>query len=378
MLRQAFQPSSGKTSRQRATETGVNSRTPGAVAGPELNRPWNIDATGQVDTDGARIISSEPLLQTASQGGARYGSSYRSTNDSYQGSPYDAPDSALAGNRSVTQTPPTGPSLSKAIAPGSFGKMFLNEFRASNNRNWSPNHAVLATAEFSGSNVAIRNIRYSVYKTASDYKARYYDATFNLDDIRTLDIIAAPFSGLSSLAHIEASFGFTDGRHVAVSIESRYEQGETYDPLGAVTNQFELIYVIADERDLIRLYTQVNKNDVYLYRLKLSPQEVRNVFEGILVRANKLAEKPEFYHAVSNNCATNLIAHINKARPGTVPRDYRARFSGYLDHLLYDRGLLDVAGDDFKTAKENAKINWLAEKFGDIEYFSAGIRQHLY
>ncbi len=266
----------------------------------------------------------------------------------------------------------------EAVPIGKIGKKLVGEFRPSNDRVWSANHAVMPSAEFVGNEATIRNVRYSVYRSVQDYTARYYDATFNLDDIRTIDIIEAPFQGTPSLAHVEASFGFADGRHLAVSIEARYEQGESYDPLGSIANQFELIYVVADERDLIRLYTQINKNDVFLYRLRLTPAEVRTVFVATMKRANRLAEHPEFYHAVKNNCATNLIAHINEARPNAIPRDYRSRFPGFIDHLLFDKGLIETSEVDFKKIRESARINWLAEKYGDLEYFSAGIRQQLF
>lgn len=261
---------------------------------------------------------------------------------------------------------------------GSLGKSLAGEFRASNDRTWSANHAVMPVAEFRDNSVTVRNIRYTFYRTAQDYTARYYDATFNLDEIRSIDVIVAPFTGTPSLAHVEASFGFADGTYIAVSIEGRYEQGESYDPLGGITNQFELIYIVADERDVIRLYTQVNKNEIYLYRLRMTPAEVREIFVSMLNRANKLTQTPEFYHAVSNNCATNLIAHINAGRTNAIPRDYRARFPGLIDRLLFERGLLETTETDFKKVREGSQINWLAEKFGDMDEFSLGIRQQLH
>ena len=258
------------------------------------------------------------------------------------------------------------------------GQALRDEFRPSNNRKWSQNHAVLQTAEFNGNIVTIRNVRYSRYESAEDYTTQYYDATFNLDDIRTIDLVMVPFQGLSRVAHVESSFGFADGRQIGLSIEARYEEGEKYDPAAAGMRQFELIYVLADERDMIRLATDVHKNNVHIYRLNFEPNEVRNMFVDALRRANQLAGKPEFYHPLTNSCVTNLIDHINKGRPNAVPSGYRTFMPGLLDNHMYDLKLVATSAKTFKEAKEMAKVNWLVERYGDLEYFSAGIRQSMY
>ena len=258
------------------------------------------------------------------------------------------------------------------------GQDFLNEFRPSNNRKWSQNHAVLQTAEFQGNTVTVRNVRYSRYESAETYTTQYYDATFDLDAIRTIDLIMVPFQGLERVAHVESSFGFADGRQIALSIEARYEEGEKYDPAAAGMRQFELIYVLADERDMIRLATDVHKNNVHVYRLNFEPHEVRTMFMDALQRANQLAAKPEFYHPFSNSCVTNLITHINKGRPQAVPREYRTLMPGLLDSYFYDLKLVSTSAKTFEETKEMAKVNWLVERYGDLEYFSAGIRQNMY
>lgn len=258
------------------------------------------------------------------------------------------------------------------------GQAMLHEIRPSNDRKWSQNHAVLQRAEFNGNLVTIRNVRYSKYDSPKNYTTIYYDTTFNLSDIRTFDLVIVPFHAMPTLAHIQASFGFADGRHIAMSIEARYEEGEQYDPLAATLRQFELIYVLADERDLIRIGTDVNNNDVHIYRLKFEPSEVREIFIDALNRANRLAEKPEFYHPLRNSCVTNLMNHINKGRPKAIPREYRTLLPGLMDQYVFDLGLVDTTAQNFKEAKLNAKVNWLVEKYGDLEYFSAGIRQNMY
>jgi len=292
--------------------------------------------------------------------------------------PQSNSSSATRATSARTPATQTTPSASRAFPILGIGQALRDEFRPSNNRKWSQNHAVLQTAEFNGSMVTVRNVRYSRYESAEKYTTQYYDATFNLDDIRTIDLVMVPFQGLSRVAHVESSFGFADGRQIGLSIEARYEEGEKYDPAAAGMRQFELIYVLADERDMIRLATDVHKNDVHVYRLNFEPNEVRVMFVDALRRANTLAAQPEFYHPITNSCVTNLIDHINKGRPNAVPSGYRTLMPGLLDNHMYDLQLVATTAKTFKEAKEMAKVNWLVERYGDLEYFSAGIRQNMY
>ena len=331
-------------------------------SGPDLYQPWNVNEfqvrSGEPGTPYRLVADTQPTVQKTPP-------------------PIGALQNLL--------TPKTTPVRAQASKPASrsmpilgIGKDVLNEFRPSNDRKWSQNHAVLQTAEFSGNIATIRNVRYSRYESAETYTTQYYDAAFNLDDIRTIDLVMVPFQGLSRLAHVESSFGFADGRHIGLSIEARYEEGEKYDPAAAGMRQFELIYVLADERDMIRLATDVNKNNVYIYRLNFEPHEVRAMFVDALQRANQLARKPEFYHPFTNSCVTNLITHINKGRPKAVPYEYRTFMPGLLDSYMYDLKLVASSVTTFKETKELAKVNWLVEQYGDLEYFSAGIRQKMY
>lgn len=259
-----------------------------------------------------------------------------------------------------------------------FREAIAKEYRPMSERDWIANQSRQATASLNGDAVNIRNVRNTSYRTASDYTTTYFNDTYYLSELQSVDLIQVPFQGVASLAHVELSFGFSDGRYLCFSIEARYEKGESYDAVGGMLNQFELIYVIADERDMIRYNAELSKRDVHLYRLKLSDEETKTLFTDMLRRANELAAEPEFYHSVRNNCTSNIIAHINRAKPDAIPYEYRTLFSGYLDHLLYDLDLVQLESDNFKAAKEHSRINALVREFGDTEFFSAGIRQHLY
>lgn len=363
-LRQHFQAPANRPPQMRPQPIQQTAYTPPpqSQSGSELYQPWNLSEFPIRSNNSAapyRLVSdTQPTAQKTPP-------------------PADGLQHLLTPKAAPIRAQ-SAPSASRAMPILNIGQDILNEFRPSNNRKWSQNHAILPTAEFNGHMVTVHNVRYSRYESAENYTTQYYDATFNLDDIRTLDLVMVPFQGLDRLAHVESSFGFADGRQIGLSIEARYEEGEKYDPAAAGMRQFELIYVLADERDMVRLATDVNKNSVYIYRLKFEPNEVRTMFADALQRANKLAVKPEFYHPLTNSCVTNLIAHINKGAPKAIPREYRTLVPGLLDSYMFDLKLVATSAKTFKETKEMAKVNWLVERYGDLEYFSAGIRQNMY
>ena len=141
----------------------------------------------------------------------------------------------------------------------------------------------------------------------------------------------------SPVAHTFVSFGFDNAPPVSISIETRPEIGEGFDPLPSLFKQFELIYVVGDERDLVRVRTDYRNEDVFLYRLRTSPEVARRLFLVYLDRINELADRPEFYHLFSNSCTINIVRYANLA--GRVGRlDIRHILNGWSDRYLYDAG----------------------------------------
>jgi hypothetical protein len=183
-----------------------------------------------------------------------------------------------------------------------------------------------------------------------------------------------PFSNTPNLAHTMLSFGFEDGYHLALSIEIRREEEESFEIWKGFANQYELIYVLGDERDLIKLRTNYRGEEVYLYRGNATPEQAQDLLVDVLQRANSLAEQPEFYHALWNNCTTNIADHVNSISPSRVPYDVGVLLPGRSDQLAFDLGLLDIEGP-FEIAKARAHVNSLAMRYGDSEDFSAQIRR---
>lgn len=244
----------------------------------------------------------------------------------------------------------------------------------SNDRVWSPDQAILPHAEVDGDLVTVKNIRNNTYLSEFDYVPAYYNKSFNLQDLQTLDYIVVPFPGAPSLAHTMLSFGFADQDYLGCSIEIRKEIGEKFDSLAGFFRQYEIMYVLADERDLIKLRTQHRLNDVYLYRTKASPEQVRGIFLEVLAKVNKLEKKPEFYNTLTNNCTTNIMEHVNHVIPHRIPYEPRVLLPGYSDQLAYEIGFLDT-DVSFEETKLRARINEKAYRFSERSDFSQLIRR---
>jgi hypothetical protein len=275
----------------------------------------------------------------------------------------------LAGCKSsVTPTDPEDPFASSSAA------LFEAGFLPSNSRDWSPDLAVLPYAEFSGNSVIVHNIRNCAYASDEDYVVNHYDQTFDLREVETVDFLVVPFEDMPSLAHTMLSFGFSNGDHLGVSVEARLEQGERYSPVLGGLRQYELTYVVADERDLIVRRTKHRDVDVYLYRTVATPEQSRTLFVDVMQRVNKLYHQPEFYDTLTNNCTTNLARHVNRMRPGRLPYDMRILLPGLSDQLAYEVGILQREGS-FAETRRQARVTKKANRYSDSRDFSVRIRR---
>ena len=245
----------------------------------------------------------------------------------------------------------------------------------SNDRNWQPDVRVLPWAEFKGDLVTVHNIRNCEYRTENDYTVHYYDRTFDLKQLTSLDAYLV-YWGSPSIAHTMLSFGFKDGKYLCFSIETRKEVGEGYSAIKGFFKQFELTYIVADERDLVRLRTNYRENgkgeDVYLYRLKVPAEFARKVFLDYLHEVNSLKDHPEWYRALSTNCTTSILRHTAKFNPDSQ-LDWRIIVNGYIDEMMYERKRLDQSLP-FTELKKRSYINERAKAVRDGEDFSRLIR----
>ena len=249
-----------------------------------------------------------------------------------------------------------------------------SRIRPSNDRDWQPEVAVLAYADVNGDQVTIHNIRNFDYRTETDFTPRYYDKTFDLRTLDTADLIATYWMG-DAIAHMMVSFGFGGRDYLTVSIETRKERNESYSTLAGFFREYELYYVVADERDLIRVRTNFRKDppeDVYLYRTNAPPENVRRFFLSYIAKINSLKNQPEFYNTLTTNCTTNIWMHT-KVNKESIPLNWKILVSGYVPLLAYERGRLDTRLP-FEELRQRSHINAAAQAANDAEDFSQRIR----
>ena len=243
----------------------------------------------------------------------------------------------------------------------------------SNQRSWSPELAVLPSAVFQGDQIQIKNIRNTNYLSDNDFVVKHYDRTININDVQSVDFIVTPFNSFAALAHTMLSFGLSDGTYIGLSVEIRNENGEEYSPLLGIGNQFEVTYVIADERDLIRVRTHHRDSNVYVFPSVATPQQAQALFADVLLRVNELNAKPEFYNTFYNNCTTNLVDHVNQLKNDRVPFNVRVLLPGFSAKYAYEIGLLDNQVP-FEDLQQLALVNDLVEQHYNDPNFSQLIR----
>ncbi len=243
----------------------------------------------------------------------------------------------------------------------------------SNDRDWQPEVAKLAYATFDGDKVTVRNLRDFEYRTETDFTPRYVDRTFDLNDIRTIDIVSSYWSG-ELIAHLFLSFGFADGQQIAVSIETRKEKGEEYSTLAGFFRQYEIVYVVATERDLIGVRTNHRRppENVYVYRTDATPTSTRLLFTDYLRIMNYLVKNPEFYNTLTTNCTTVIVMHVDAIRD-TIPRSWKVLASGLFPEYMYELGYLDESML-FRELKQRSHVNARANAADGADDFSTQIR----
>jgi Domain of unknown function (DUF4105) len=245
--------------------------------------------------------------------------------------------------------------------------------RPSQHEDWQPQVATLGYANREEDRVTVHDIRNFDYRSATDFTPRYDTRTFDLANLRALDLFIN-YWGSPYMAHPILSFDFGPEGHLCFSIETRPKRGQNYSTLGGLYRQFKLIYIAADERDVVRLRTNYKREDIYLYRLLLSPEEIRTRLMEYLGRLNELHAHAAWYNAVTANCTTSIRAQ--HARTEQAPWDWRMLVNGFADRMLYERHVL--AGDlPFAELRAQALINGRAQKAGDAPDFSQRIRAGL-
>jgi hypothetical protein len=228
--------------------------------------------------------------------------------------------------------------------------VWWSTIRPSNDRPWQPDVARPPSGDVDGDRLTLHNVRDFDYRSETDFTEHWDTRTYDLAKLDRLDFFMS-YWGSPSIAHTIVSWAFTDGQHLAVSIETRKEVGETYSPVAGFFRQYELYYVAADERDVIRLRTNYRGEHVYLYPLRTPRDRVRRSLLQYVAAMNRLAATPEFYNAGTGNCTTTIRTNMEHIG-ASMPFDWRYFVNGYLNELLYEKNVVDTSRplDEFTKA----------------------------
>jgi hypothetical protein len=261
-----------------------------------------------------------------------------------------------------------------------FGALFLGvvawwiSIPPSHDRPWRPEVAVMPRATIDGDRVRITGVRNFDYRTRNDFTVRWEEREVSLSHLTGLDFYVSYFSE-GPVGHTFVSFIFDNAPPLTISIETRPEVGEGFAPVASLFKQFELIYVVGEERDLVGVRTNHRGEPTYLYRLNTSADDARRLFLIYLTRINELADRPEFYHLLTNSCTINIIRYANAAgRAGRF--DIRHLLNGLIDSYLYHSGRVDTTLP-FDELRRRSLINEAARAADGAPDFSQRIRASL-
>jgi hypothetical protein len=243
------------------------------------------------------------------------------------------------------------------------------------NQHWIPKHARMPHVEIEGDKVHVKNVRNFTWRTRTDFDPIYDDRVYDVSLLDSVYFAISPIFQLEEVAHVWLCFGFSDGQHVAVSVEARLPQGGSFRFLGSMFRQFQLIYVIGDERDVVGLRGAVWQNEVRVYPARATKEAMRALFLDIMERAHSLEEHPEFYNLFTNNCLNNLTHQIRRlGRP--MPSEFRLILTGFSDRLAFEYGFLDT-DLPFEKAREIYRVDQWMQNTELDESFSQRLRETL-
>jgi hypothetical protein len=239
-------------------------------------------------------------------------------------------------------------------------------------RHWQPDVAQTAWTERIGDKITIHNLRNFDYQPGSPPQPRWETKVVDLSDLQGVDLFIN-FWGTTLICHPIVSFQFGPADHVAISVETRMAEGQSYSTIRGFFKQFSLIYIVSDERDVVRVRTNYRHEQLYLYRTSIGPERARAIFLDYLRTVDAMHQHPRFYNAVTSNCTTNVRTHTAATTANPAPWDWRMLVNGTVDELVYERGGF-ASHLPFAELKEKSLIDARAQAADQARDFSQQIR----
>jgi hypothetical protein len=242
------------------------------------------------------------------------------------------------------------------------------------NEDWIAKHSRMPHVEIAGDKVSVKNVRDYTWRTESDFTPGYRDRAYDVSALNTMYFVLSPIFDLEPVAHVWVCFGFSDGRHVAVSVEARGVNGRPFGLFPSMFRQFQLIYVVGEERDVIGMRVVARQAEVRFYPVRATPEQMRALFLDMMDRAHSLEEHPEYYNLFANNCMNNITYHVRRMGGPPLPNELRLLLTGFSDRLAFDYGFLDT-DLPFEKAREAYRIDQCMRDVPLDESYSQRLRE---
>lgn len=280
----------------------------------------------------------------------------------------------VAGIAILVRVRPFGRTLTALVVLFAVWALWWTSVMPRNDRDWQPDVAKTAWVDVDGDRLTFHDVRNFDYRSETDYTPHWETRTLDLAKLQGMDLFMS-YWGAPGIAHTIMSWDFSDGQHLAVSIETRKEKGEEYSAVKGFFKQFEIYYVVADERDVIRLRTNYRGEEVHLYQLRTPIERARRLLLDYVRSINELHERPAWYNAGTANCTTSITQHIRKIGIA-FPFDWRVIANGSLDEMLYEHAIIDTSRP-FPEIRQATLVNDRAKAADQDPAFAARIRDGL-